>query len=277
MCTSTRSRRRPLHGHGVVVVLGGAGVDGEREPVAQVAARRRTGGAGSRGSSRAPRPSTSAGNGRRAPASPARAVQQRRDVPRRAEPLHDARPAAARRQLHQHQLALVRDRAAPAERQRLAGRRGTGPRRGSGRAARPRSRRALKRRQTRRNLRIVRPRAGARRAPRPAISEQDRDLPEGQRTDACRPEPEASRSRSTPRRRLVRAGTARRPRRSRRAPADHALEHERPAHEPVGRADELHHLDLATAREDGEPDRVADQQHRGDAEHDRDAGDAPPR
>ena len=41
---------------------------------------------------------------------------------------------------------------------------------------------------------------------------------------------------------------------------DHALDHERPADEPVGRADELHHLDLAPAREERQPDRVGDQQ-----------------
>src|SRR4051794_609743 len=38
--------------------------------------------------------------------------------------------------------------------------------------------------------------------------------------------------------------------------AQQALEHERAAHEPVGRAHELHHLDLASAREDRQPDRV---------------------
>ena len=42
--------------------------------------------------------------------------------------------------------------------------------------------------------------------------------------------------------------------------AEQALEHERAAHEPVRRADELHHLDLASSREDREPDRVRDQQ-----------------
>ena len=46
---------------------------------------------------------------------------------------------------------------------------------------------------------------------------------------------------------------------------DHALDHERPADEPVGRADELHDLDLAAAGVEREPDRVGDQQHRGDA------------
>ena len=49
------------------------------------------------------------------------------------------------------------------------------------------------------------------------------------------------------------------------SPADAAeqpLEHERAADEPVRRADELHHLDLASPREDREPDRVRDQQRR---------------
>ena len=53
--------------------------------------------------------------------------------------------------------------------------------------------------------------------------------------------------------------------------AEQALEHERPAHEPVRRADELHHLDLTPAREDRETDRVRDQQCRcGEQEDDGD-------
>ena len=47
-------------------------------------------------------------------------------------------------------------------------------------------------------------------------------------------------------------------------PAEQALDHERTADEPVRRADELHHLDLTASREDREPDRVRDQQRRGD-------------
>src|SRR5215204_228434 len=50
--------------------------------------------------------------------------------------------------------------------------------------------------------------------------------------------------------------------------ADQPLDHERAAHEPVRRAHELHHLDLASAREDREADRVRDQQGRRDHEHD---------
>ena len=50
--------------------------------------------------------------------------------------------------------------------------------------------------------------------------------------------------------------------------AQQPLEHERAADEPVRRADELHHLDLAAAREDREPDRVRDQDHRRDQQHD---------
>ena len=58
--------------------------------------------------------------------------------------------------------------------------------------------------------------------------------------------------------------------------AEQALEHERAAHEPVRRADELHHLDLAAAGEDREPDRVRDQEHRRDQQHDhRDEEDDP--
>ena len=45
-------------------------------------------------------------------------------------------------------------------------------------------------------------------------------------------------------------------------PQSSALDHERAAHEPVRRADELHHLDLAPPREDREPDRVRDQHRR---------------
>ena len=52
--------------------------------------------------------------------------------------------------------------------------------------------------------------------------------------------------------------------------ADEALDHERPADEPVGGADELHHLDLAAAGVDREADRVADQQQRGDQQQRRD-------
>src|SRR3954470_8930637 len=51
-------------------------------------------------------------------------------------------------------------------------------------------------------------------------------------------------------------------------PADKTLEHEGAADEPVRRADELHHLDLTSSREDREPDRVRDQQRRGDDEQD---------
>ena len=53
---------------------------------------------------------------------------------------------------------------------------------------------------------------------------------------------------------------------------DQALDHERPADEPVGGADQAHHLDLAAARVDREADRVADQQQRGDQQQDGDHG-----
>ncbi len=46
----------------------------------------------------------------------------------------------------------------------------------------------------------------------------------------------------------------------------HALDHERPADEPVRRADELHHLDLAPAGEDRQAHRVRDQRDRGEDE-----------
>ena len=46
--------------------------------------------------------------------------------------------------------------------------------------------------------------------------------------------------------------------------ADEALDHERPADEPVGGADQPHHLDLGSPRVDRETDRVADQQQRRD-------------
>ena len=45
---------------------------------------------------------------------------------------------------------------------------------------------------------------------------------------------------------------------------DDPLDHERPADEPAGRADQAHHLDLAAAGVDREPDRVADQHQRGE-------------
>src|SRR5690349_11064583 len=50
--------------------------------------------------------------------------------------------------------------------------------------------------------------------------------------------------------------------------AEQALDHERPAHEPVRRPDELHHLDLPASREDREANRVRDEQRRGDEQHD---------
>ena len=57
----------------------------------------------------------------------------------------------------------------------------------------------------------------------------------------------------------------------REAGADRALHesfgHERHAHEPVRRADELHHLDLAPAGERREPDRVHDQEQRRREQH----------
>ena len=125
-----------------------------------------------------------AGNGSAAPASPASAVQQRAHVPRRAEPLDDARAAAARRDLHQHQFALVRDgRAAPAQRQRLArlqvGVRDEEPASPDDLAADERQGR-----QTRKNLRIVRPEPAAPSA-ESCDHQQDRDLPERQRTDGA--------------------------------------------------------------------------------------------
>ena len=46
-----------------------------------------------------------------------------------------------------------------------------------------------------------------------------------------------------------------------------ALGHERHAHEPVRRADELHDLDLTPARERREPDRVHDQEQRRREQH----------
>ena len=48
-----------------------------------------------------------------------------------------------------------------------------------------------------------------------------------------------------------------------------ALGHERHADEPVRRADELHHLDLTTSGEGGQPDRVHDQEQRRREQHDR--------
>ena len=49
-----------------------------------------------------------------------------------------------------------------------------------------------------------------------------------------------------------------------------AFGHERDADEPVRRADELHHLDLAAAGERGEPDRVHDEEQRRRDQHERD-------
>src|SRR5438045_4132272 len=50
--------------------------------------------------------------------------------------------------------------------------------------------------------------------------------------------------------------------------AEQPFDHERPAHEPVGRADELHHLDLAPPGDDRGPDRVGDDERRRDDQHD---------
>src|SRR5918999_1636404 len=53
--------------------------------------------------------------------------------------------------------------------------------------------------------------------------------------------------------------------------AEKTLEHERAAHEPVRRTDELHHFDLTPPGEDREANRVRDQQDRRDQQdHDRD-------
>ena len=57
------------------------------------------------------------------------------------------------------------------------------------------------------------------------------------------------------------------------APSDDPLDDERPADEPVRRADELHDLDLAPAREQRQPDRVRDEQDaRDDEQHGQQAG-----
>ena len=59
-----------------------------------------------------------------------------------------------------------------------------------------------------------------------------------------------------------------------REPGQQPFEHERPAHVPVRRADELHHLDLASAGMHREPDRVRDEDRRGREQHeDRDEED----
>ena len=50
----------------------------------------------------------------------------------------------------------------------------------------------------------------------------------------------------------------------------HALEHERDADEPVRRADELHHLDLASSGKGGQPDRVHDQEERREQQREED-------
>ncbi len=117
-CAPARaSRRRPLDGQRVVVVLRRAGVDREREPVAQVAARARR-------RERVGRQLLDLRQDvvRERPARAALRGEGREldlDVLRRAEPLDHARPVRARRRLHEHQLArLAVDRAAPAERQR---------------------------------------------------------------------------------------------------------------------------------------------------------------
>src|SRR4051794_6138506 len=55
-------------------------------------------------------------------------------------------------------------------------------------------------------------------------------------------------------------------------PDDHPLDHERPTDEPVGRAYQLHHLHLAAAGEDREPDRVRDESDRRQREEDRQSG-----
>ena len=156
----------PLHGDRVVVVLRRARVDGERDAVAQVAPvtgrRRRIAG-------QVEHLGLGGGRKRQRGAGLSRQpVQQRAHVPRRAEPLGDARPATARRHLDQHQLALVRDgRAAPAEGQRVAR---LQVRVHDEEPAAPDHLAADERqRQTRRNLRIVRPEPAAP-SPRPASS-----------------------------------------------------------------------------------------------------------
>src|SRR6185436_18701828 len=56
---------------------------------------------------------------------------------------------------------------------------------------------------------------------------------------------------------------------------EHPLEDERPAHEGVGRTDQLHDLDLVAARVHGDADRVDDHEQRYEQHHrqDRDASD----
>ena len=59
-------------------------------------------------------------------------------------------------------------------------------------------------------------------------------------------------------------------------PAEQPFEHERPAHEPVRRTDELHHLDLTASGEDRQADRVSDQQRRRDEQNDHGDEEHPP-
>ena len=72
---------------------------------------------------------------------------------------------------------------------------------------------------------------------------------------SARSGPTTGRRRSPSRPRAARPPTA-----PPRKPDHQALDHERPADEPVGRAHEPHHLDLAPAGEDRQPDRVRHEQ-----------------
>ena len=57
-----------------------------------------------------------------------------------------------------------------------------------------------------------------------------------------------------------------------RNPTNAPFEHERPADEGVGRADEAHDLDLLGPRDDREADRVDDDEQRDDADHEEQDG-----
>ena len=114
--------------------------------------------------------------------------------------------------------------------------------------------------QTRRKRRIVRPEPIAPSA-RPIADQDQRDSGKASACTSESPERCGRIDGSASALPITRKSTARIEPAS---PQKQPLEHERSAHEPVRRADELHHLDLTSPREDRQPDRVRDQQDRRD-------------
>ena len=261
MCTQRAARRPRADRERVVEVLGGVRVDRERGQVAQVDAAlegRIAGGSYGSNAARAPCSTSSPSS----TASIELAGPSTRSTRARPRPVRTTARSPGPASLQR-----------PCGRARAASRaRSTARRRRASRASRPRRRRRLahgRRGTCSSDLEEAAERQPGAERRRGASRRRAGSAPlssNGQRVHVARPR-RASGS-AAQHELLARARAGCTASTAPAKPAEQPFDHERPADEPVRRADELHHLDLASPREDREPDRVRDQQRRGDEQHD---------